>query len=160
MLTDMEHDSPQVVMKPPYIFLIGIAAALLLDAGTPLPLMPTGYDALALVSGAVLVVLGLGLMFWSVSEFRRAGTSPRVKEPSTAIVRTGPFRHTRNPMYVGMTLVAVGAALLFDTRWILLALIPVLLTIRYGVIEREESYLEAKFGQAYRDYKASVRRWL
>jgi protein-S-isoprenylcysteine O-methyltransferase Ste14 len=92
--------------------------------------------------------------------FRAARTNPEPWKPSTAVVASGVYRHTRNPMYVGMTLVYLALALAFDSGVALLLAAPLLALVRWGVIAREERYMEAKFGDDYRRYRASVRRWL
>lgn len=91
---------------------------------------------------------------------KRAGTDPRPSRPSTAIVTSGPFRFMRNPMYVGTTSLYAGVSLLANAVWPLVLLVPLLLVLRWGVVSREERYLEAKFGDSYRAYRAQVRRWL
>ena len=89
-----------------------------------------------------------------------AGTNVPSKLPTTTIVDTGPFRFTRNPIYVGMMLGLIGLAIAFNSLWLLMTLALFALIIRYGVITREEAYLERKFGDVYRRYRARVRRWL
>ncbi len=91
---------------------------------------------------------------------RRAGTNVRPDQPTLALVFDGPFRFTRNPLYLAATGLYLGIALLVDALWPLLLLVPVLAVLRWGVVAREERYLEAKFGEPYRAYKARVRRWL
>jgi len=81
-------------------------------------------------------------------------------KPTTALVTEGPFRYSRNPIYLALTLLYVGVALLINALWILLLVVPAVLVLRYGVIAREEAYLTRKFGEAYRQYMAQVRRWL
>jgi protein-S-isoprenylcysteine O-methyltransferase Ste14 len=93
-------------------------------------------------------------------DFRRAGTSPDPHEPTTALALDGPYRLTRNPMYLGMALVQGGLALAGNALWPLLALVPVIWVIRTQVIDKEERYLEAKFGGEYRAFKERVRRWI
>ena len=91
---------------------------------------------------------------------RGAGTRVETVEPTTAIVTSGPYRYTRNPIYIGMFVALIGLAIGFDSLWIAIALVPFYLVIRYGVIAREESYLDRKFGDVYRNYKSRVGRWL
>ena len=123
--------------------------------------MPTGLPRAArLAVAALLVVGGVALLVGALRRFRRARTNPEPWKPSTAIVAGGIYRHTRNPMYVGMTLVYLALAVLFDSGVALLLVVPLLLLVRWGVIAREERYLEAKFGDDYTRYRASVRRWL
>ena len=95
-----------------------------------------------------------------MTEFRRARTSFDVRKPSTSLITTGPFRFSRNPIYLAMTLLQLGIGIAVDGVWILAALVRALVAMHYGVIVREERYLERKFGDAYRGYKTSVRRWL
>jgi protein-S-isoprenylcysteine O-methyltransferase Ste14 len=91
---------------------------------------------------------------------RRAGTRFETTQPSSRIVTAGPYRFTRNPIYTGMFILLTGLATAFNSLWLLVALALFYPVIRYGVVAREEAYLERKFGDAYLDYKASVRRWL
>ena len=80
--------------------------------------------------------------------------------PTTTIVDAGPYRFTRNPIYLGMIVGLIGLAIAFDSLWLLVALMPFALVIRYGVVAREEAYLERKFGDVYRRFRSRVRRWL
>ena len=91
---------------------------------------------------------------------RRAGTNVRPDQPSTAIVSDGPFRFTRNPLYLSVATMFVGIALLANSAWFLVLLIPMGLLLHFGVVLREERYLDAKFGAPYKDYRARVRRYL
>jgi protein-S-isoprenylcysteine O-methyltransferase Ste14 len=91
---------------------------------------------------------------------KRAGTNIRPDQPTLAVVSNGPFRFTRNPLYVAATGLYVGISLLVDALWPLLLLVPALVVLRWGVIAREERYLEAKFGEPYLAYRSRVRRWL
>jgi protein-S-isoprenylcysteine O-methyltransferase Ste14 len=90
----------------------------------------------------------------------RAGSNVPTNRPTTSIVDAGPYRFTRNPIYLGMMLGLVGLAIAFDSLWPLVTLVPFALVIRYGVVAREEAYLERTFGEVYRRYRARVRRWL
>ena len=90
----------------------------------------------------------------------RAGSNVPTRLPTTTIVETGPYRFTRNPIYLGMVLGLIGLAIGFNSFWLLVTLVPFALVIRYGAITREEAYLERKFGDVYRRYRARVRRWL
>jgi protein-S-isoprenylcysteine O-methyltransferase Ste14 len=101
----------------------------------------------------------LFLSVWAIVTFRRAGTTPDPTRPTTALALGGPYRWTRNPMYLGFALMQAGAALIANALWPLVWLLPVLLVIRLHVIGREEQYLERKFGEDYLAYKRRVRRW-
>src|SRR5690606_21093810 len=111
-------------------------------------------------TGAAIFILGLMLLAWAALNFQRAGTNVPTNRPSTAIVATGPYRFSRNPIYIAMLIGQIGVAIYFDNAWQFVVAIPFIAVLRYGVIAREESYLERKFGQTYLDYKARVRRWL
>lgn len=153
----MEHDHPGVIARPPLIYLAALAVGLVLEF-----LWPQGFLALAyrLPVALVLAAAGAGLGRLAFREFKRAGTHYRTDKPVTAIITTGPFRFTRNPLYIALALIYLGIAVALGSLWVLAMLIPVLIVIRYGVIAREERYLEKKFGDGYRGYKSSVRRWL
>ncbi len=92
--------------------------------------------------------------------FKRAGTSVDPLKPSTAILTEGPYRISRNPIYIGLTAAYAGIGIAVDAPWVWVLLLPTLVVMHYGVIAREERYLERKFGKEYLDYKARVRRWL
>jgi protein-S-isoprenylcysteine O-methyltransferase Ste14 len=106
----------------------------------------------------VLVSLPLALTTFRV--LSRAHTPVDPRRPTTALVTEGPFRYSRNPIYVALTLLYLGVAFLVNALWILLLAMPALVVLHYGVIAREEAYLARKFGTAYHQYTAQVRRWL
>jgi protein-S-isoprenylcysteine O-methyltransferase Ste14 len=110
--------------------------------------------------GGVVFALGFALAVWAIATIRKAGTRVETNKPTTNIVRNGPYRFTRNPIYLSMMLGLIGLAIALNSLWLLLTLIPFALVIRYGVIAREEAYLERKFGDVYSRYRARVRRWL
>ena len=114
----------------------------------------------ATLCGLPVLVLGGLLAIWGKRTLQRAGTNVDPALPATVLVVTGPFRFSRNPMYLARTLLYAGLALVMNTLWPLIALAPLLVLIQYGVIYREERYMHAKFGNAYRQYQAQVRRWL
>lgn len=150
-------DSPGVRFPPPLAYAGGLLLGWLLERAWPASVFDArGWWLLGIalgLAGVALVTAALGL-------FRRAGTDPLPMRPTTALVFDGPYRFTRNPMYVGMALVYVAATLLLDLPWALLLLPAVLVLIRTQVIAKEERYLEGKFGDEYRAYRARVRRWL
>ena len=151
-------DTPNAIVRPPLVLAAAIVAGLLLDWIYPLKFVPASVPHGW--AGGALFAAGLALAIWAITTFSRAGTSVETIKPSTKIVAHGPYRWTRNPIYLGMMLGLIGLAIGFDTLWILLALIAFYLVIRYGVIAREEAYLERKFGDVYLRYKSQVRRWL
>jgi len=151
-------ETARVLVRPPIAWAVAVIAGFALDWLEPLPLVPDDLPAGLL--GAVVFMLALALGIWAVDTLTRAGTNVPTNRPTTAMVESGPYRFTRNPIYLGMFGVLIGLAIAFDTPWPLVTLVPFALVIRYGVVAREEAYLERKFGQAYRDYKKRVRRWL
>ena len=110
--------------------------------------------------GAIVFALALALLVWAIATITRSGSNVPTNQPTTTIVETGPYRFTRNPIYLGMMLGLIGLAIVVNSLWLLLTLVPFALVIRYGVIAREEAYLERKFGDVYGRYRARVRRWL
>lgn len=152
-------DVPGVIALPPLIYLAFLAAGVMLEAVLPTPwsdaLRPARY-----VAGGLLVLAGVVLGALGTRRFRAAGTNIPPTLPATTLVVSGPYRWSRNPMYLAMTLIYAGIAVAAGSLWTLALLVPALLLIRNGVIAREEAYLERKFGEPYRLYKASVRRWL
>ncbi len=151
-------DHASVVIPPPLAWALAFLIGLGLDWLYPLPFLPAGMPRVWI--GGVVFVVGFVLGISAVIAFRRAGTRVEPYKPTTAIVSTGPFGFTRNPIYLGMLIGQIGLAIGFDSLWILAMAVPLYLVIRYGVIAREEAYLEGKFGSVYLDYKSRVRRWL
>ncbi len=148
-------DNPGVIAPPPLIYAGAFLIALLLHRLAPMPIFGRSFwPALA------LVVLGVALAIWGRNALVSAGTNVNPYRPSTAIVDSGPYRFTRNPLYVSLTLMFLGLTLAFDTWWGFILLVPVLLVMHLGVILREERYLEQKFGDSYRRYRERVRRYL
>lgn len=151
------RDTAGVIAPPPLIYLGPLALGLLLHRLRPVGALPR---AVARPLGLLSLAGGIALAGWSVATFRRAGTPVDPTQPVARVVTAGPYRFMRNPMYTSLALVYLGVASRVNTLWPLLWLPGVLLTIRRGVIAREERYLEARFGDEYRRYKERVRRWL
>jgi protein-S-isoprenylcysteine O-methyltransferase Ste14 len=151
-------DNAGVLVPPPAAWAAAFLIGLGLDWLHPLPFMPGGVPRVWV--GAAVVAIGVALAVSALIAFRRAGTRVEPYKPTTAIVSDGPFGLTRNPIYVGMFLGQIGLAIGFDSLWIVVMLVPFFLVIRYGVVAREEAYLERKFGSAYLDYKSRTRRWV
>ena len=152
------RDTSGVAVRPPIAWALAVAMALLLHWLYPLPFLPASLPAATI--GGLVFLAGLALLIWAAFTFRRAGTNVPTNRPTTTIVAAGPYRYSRNPIYVGMFLGLAGIALGFDSLWPLVLLLPFFLVIRYGVVAREEAYLERKFGDVYSTYKGRVRRWL
>ena len=151
------NETAGVIAPPPLIYLAGLVIGLVLCALSATPFLPRG---LAFLLGAVLIVIAVSLLLWGVRVMRQAGTSEKTSLPTTALVTSGPFRFSRNPLYVSLTLCYLGIAVAAQCLWAVAMLIVVLAVIRYGVIGREERYLERKFGADYLRYKEHVRRWM
>jgi protein-S-isoprenylcysteine O-methyltransferase Ste14 len=154
-------DTPGVIAPPPLIFLAFLLTGFLLDYVWPLPLRPPALDPrLGWLVGAVLILAGVVTITLGIRNFTRASTPVPTRAPTRALVTTGIHGRSRNPIYVSMFLAYAGIGLLANTAWIFVLLVPLALVIRYGVVAREEAYLERKFGDAYRAYRSRVRRWL
>jgi protein-S-isoprenylcysteine O-methyltransferase Ste14 len=151
-------DTAQVIIRPPLAWGLAVIAGLALNWLVPLPFLPADLPAGWL--GAMMFVLAVALVAWAIVIITRAGSSVPTNLPTTTIVESGPYRFTRNPMYLSMFLGLIGLAIAFDNLWLLMMLVPFALVIRYGVVAREEAYLERKFGDVYRGYRSRVRRWL
>jgi protein-S-isoprenylcysteine O-methyltransferase Ste14 len=156
-MTDERADHAGVVGPPPLLY----GAALVIGAGLEW-FWPTaiGFGWLPLWLGVILVLAGFAIALFGGVALRRAGTNIPPHLPTTQLVTDGPYRYSRNPLYLALTLIYVGVGLIADDLWILVLLVPLLLLMHWGVIVREERYLEEKFGETYRQYKARVRRWL
>ena len=151
------RDRPGVIAPPPLLYLGAQALGLILHTLFPIRPLP---PIVARPLGGLLLAVTIPFMVRARRLMLDAGTNVNPYKPSTAIVQSGPFRYSRNPLYLSLTLLYVGIALLVDSLWPFL-LLPFLIGVMIkGVIAREERYLEAKFGEEYRAYAARVRRWL
>ena len=152
-----DQDKAGVVAPPPVIYLGALVFGLLLNRRFPVALLPRRIArslGWPLVSGGVLLI---GWFEWTM---RGAETPANPYKPVSHIATDGPFRYTRNPAYLSMTMIYAGIASLANALWAILLLPVALQVIQRGVIEREERYLERKFGEEYLRYKARVRRWI
>lgn len=153
-------DSPNVKFPPPFVYMLAFFAGLGLHRLLGHDIPPASWRALLRPAG--LIVMGIAMAFdmSALITFRRAGTSVVPVRPARALVERGPYRFTRNPMYLGLAVLYVGVSLLIERLWPL-ALLPVaILVIDRAVIAREERYLTARFGEAYTGYQHRVGRWL
>jgi protein-S-isoprenylcysteine O-methyltransferase Ste14 len=144
------------IVRPPLVVLGAMVIGAVLETIWPTALVPPPLAAL----GVVLVLLAVALFRLSLRQFRAAGTSVRGNVPTTAIVRTGPYRLSRNPIYVSFMLLQLGIALWAGSVWVLAMLLPAAALIACVVVPREERYLASRFGGEYAEYRRSVRRWL
>lgn len=149
------RDHPGVIAPPPLIALGSVAAGWLLGLALPLPL-----PAWAPWPGFVLAVAGVGLAVWAERCFKAIGTAAMPWKPTTAIATAGPYRFSRNPMYLGLLAAQIGTGLVLRQGWIVALAAATFALLHAGVVRREEAYLSAKFGAAYDDYVARTRRWL
>jgi protein-S-isoprenylcysteine O-methyltransferase Ste14 len=152
-----DQDKAGIVAPPPLIYLGALVFGLLLNRRFPATFLPSRITRTLgwpLLSGGVLL---LGWFEWAL---RHAGTPASPYKPVSHVVTDGPFQYTRNPGYLSMTVIYTGIASLANALWAILLLPVALLIIQRGVIEREERYLERKFGEEYLRYKAQVRRWI
>jgi protein-S-isoprenylcysteine O-methyltransferase Ste14 len=151
-------DNSNALVRPPIALLLAFVGGLGIDWLYPLRFVPA--DISGGWVGATVFAAGFALALWAIATFRDAGTRVETYKATFTIVESGPYRFTRNPIYVGMFVGLIGLAIGFNSLWILAALVPFFLIIRFGVVAREEDYLERKFGGPYLAYKTRVRRWL
>lgn len=155
-MPETQPAAPGILVPPPVVYALGFLLGICLELVAPTP------DPPPLVAGAVGL---LGIVAWALldpgamRDFGRAETAVSPSRPATALVTAGPYRWTRNPMYLGMALLHAALAVAFGVLWALAALVVVLAVIDRGVVPREERHLAATFGSAYTDYRARVRRW-
>lgn len=154
------RDNPGITWPPPLIPLAALLGGLVLDWLVPAHLLQIflGFTT-RLVMGALLVVAGAALMVAAGHAFKAARTNIPPWKPALALVTAGVYSYVRNPMYVSFGLITAGLACALASDWTLALMVPAALLLHYGVVLREERYLEAKFGTAYRDYKAAVPRY-
>ncbi|GAC1366158.1 MAG: isoprenylcysteine carboxylmethyltransferase family protein [Herpetosiphon sp.] len=156
----MTKDTPEhagMMIPPPLLFVGGLAAGLTLNHVVPRRWLP---PRVARALGGACVALGLTLGGVSFGTMEGAGTAADPREPSTTLVDRGPFRYSRNPIYLSFTLIYVGVASLANSLWAMLVLPIPLVLIRRQVVRREEPYLTRTFGAQYTEYRARVRRWI
>jgi len=144
-------------VRPPPVYLGSIALGLVLHLLWSVRLVP---PAVHTPLGATVTLLAVALFFSATRTFRRAGTPVPGNRPTTTIVRAGPYRFSRNPIYLAFSLLQLGLSFWLNSLALLIALIPAVVLMSLVVIPREERYLEARFPSEYLPYKASVRRWL
>ena len=145
------------IVRPPFVYLVSIVLGLALHFASPIRLAP--HDVGGVLGGALCVV-AVALFVFAVRTFRTAGTPIPGNRPTSAVVRAGPYRFSRNSIYLSFSLLQLGIALWVDSLWLLITLVAAVGLMSFVVIPREERYLEARFPSEYLDYKASVRRWL
>ena len=156
-MADDERDNPGFLVPPPLTYLLTLVLGLVLDRRSHVPFLPRGV---ARILGWPLLGGGVLLNGWFNLTMRRAETPIDPRKPVSKLTTEGPFRYTRNPAYLSLTMVYAGIALLRNALWAILLLPLVLFAIQGDQIEREERYLERTFGEEYLAYKERVRRWV
>ena len=144
------------LLRPPIVFLAAILLGIALNRARSLPFRPSAFRLL----GPLVTLCAVLLFLFSFREFRVAGTSVRGSERTTTIVRTGPYRFSRNPIYLSFVFLVLGLSVWLNDAWLLITLVPAIGFIAAIVIPREERFLERNFHDQYLSYKATVRRWL
>ena len=147
------------IARPPLLFLAALLLGFALDHLLPLPFPLPRTDLHRIIAGFLFLV-GIAVFAAGIRNFFNAGTPVQGTGPTRTLVTTGIHSWSRNPIYLGMFLVYGGIGIAVRSPSILILTLPLAIAIRYGVIAREEAYLERRFGDTYRDYKARVRRWL
>ena len=160
-LGDSSRDTPPdhaaVAFHPPILLVAFLLLGFVLRAIVPLSFAPE--QSVALI-GPIIVVMSFAMFFWAIATMRRGGGSIPTGEPTDVIVHSGPFRYSRNPIYVSMVALLIGVGVWGNTLWLIGLAVLAAYLLWWGVISREEGYLERKFGSDYTSYKSRVRRWL
>ena len=146
-----------MVAPPPILYLAGFLLGMVIGVLFPVPIWPGLWIRIV---GILPLTAGIWLCFSAFKSLTRHKTPPQPNMPTVAIVQDGPYRFTRNPIYLGFSLLYAGASLIFNSLPALIVIIPVLIIIDRRQILREEAYLKGKFGDEYAAYKSKVRRWL
>ena len=148
------------IARPPYLYLACLVLGFALDRLLPLPLTFPEATSIRWTVGGGLILTGVAIAVAGIRNFSRAATPVQSNQPVRALVTTGIHAWSRNPIYVGMLLLYAGIGISAGSPWVLILALPLVFILRYRVVAREETYLERRFGAAYCDYKARVRRWL
>jgi protein-S-isoprenylcysteine O-methyltransferase Ste14 len=157
---NVQHDSSGIRYPPPVYYLIGLAVGFGIHWLYPIRLGRPEHHLIIYTFGIIWILLGALLIGWALFTFRQSGTSPNPTRSTTALALQGPYMLSRNPMYLGIAFLCVGISILANMLWPLLSVPLAMAVIDRIVVPKEERYLEAKFGDEYRQYKARVRRWV
>lgn len=153
------HNHPDIIVFPPVILATALVLACMLQWLWPLGALASMSQGWRITIGCVLVLAGVSLAAAGRRTLTRLGTNVSPLRPTTALATNGVYEWTRNPLYTGGTAVMIGISFIFALDWLVLLMAPALLILHFGVVHREEQYLEQKFGDSYREYKASVPRY-
>ena len=151
------QDRVNNIAPPAFIYVGGLMIGLLMHWLFPVQVLPAPF---AVGISILLFVVSGPLAITALRAFSRAKTTYFFSEPTSAIVTDGPYRFSRNPGYVSLTLLFFGIGFLVNSLWVLIMILPAVTVIYHGVVKREERYLEANFGDEYREFKTAVRRWV
>ncbi len=160
-VTDTE--TAGAVARPPGLFLAALLLGFVADHVLPLPFPVPRIGLVHWISAGIagsLIIIGIAVFAAGIRNFSSAATPVQGTKPTSTLVTSGIHGWSRNPIYLGMFLLYGGIGLAVRSPWVLILMLPLAITIRYGVVAREEAYLERRFGDAYQHYKARVRRWL
>ena len=155
-MAEIIKDNPGVIARPPRLYLGALAIGLLVDGAWPVAVIPNAYQ---FAFGGICGATGLTILLQAMRQFQAQGTNIPTNQPAMALVTDGAYLYSRNPIYLGLSFLYFGVALAIDSAWVLGLLVPLLVVMRYGVINREERYLENKFGQPYAEFKRVTPRW-
>ena len=152
-----KNDNPSVIAPPPLIFLSFLALGYFLNRIYPLPFLQRPLNTIISAIFFAYAALTAGLAFYYI---KKSGTNINTRKPTNAIVTHSVYLYSRNPIYLSMVILLIAFASFFNSLWIFFMIPPFMIVIQKCVIEREERYLENKFGTEYLNYKNRVRRWL
>ena len=158
-MSNTPQDHPNIIVFPPVILGTTVVLACMLQWLLPFGQLAAMNPTWRIVGGCAVILAGISLAIAGRLTLVRLGTNVSPLRPTTALATGGVYKWTRNPLYTGGTLIMVGLALVFALDWLVLLIAPSVLILHLGVVTREEQYLEQKFGDSYRQYKASVARY-
>jgi protein-S-isoprenylcysteine O-methyltransferase Ste14 len=156
-MSEVNSDAPNVKIIPPLVYLAGLVVGLLVSMWMPTKVVP---NPAAWIIGGFLIFCGAVLAGSAILQFKGVGTTVRPDRAASSLVIAGPYKITRNPMYLGLALVYLGIAMADQSIWALILFPVIMIIIQHWAIEPEEAFLERRFGTDYSSYKANVRRWL
>ena len=160
-MTGTDKDHANVVIFPPLLLALMFGLGILLEWLFPIVFLAPVYESRFQTGfSAILTLIGIAIAMLGVQELRKNGTHVEPHKPSKLIVSSGIYGLTRNPIYLGMVIFFFGVNMFWNLEWGVLLTLVVFLVLHYGVIKREEAYLEKKFGEPYTAYRRQARRWL
>ena len=155
----MTTDRPNIIAPPPILFAICVIAAAIVDHYRPLPIM-NGQRDVRFATASLLSALAVTIAATARREMIAHKEHPNPYKPTNTIVESGPYRFSRNPIYIAFFIVAIAVGFFANSWWIVASIIPIFFLLHFGVILREEQYLSSKFGETYEGYRRRVRRWI